>query len=513
MVAGPLSVSGEARRRLVGFCTATVAPAAITQSMYGNTNSELARIVCIQNFCVERASRRQGIGQRLMRRLLHRIQSGATSDGSPARQQFETVTIVSPPKRMLFFMKCGFSIHGPSYIARGIEPWVEMRYTIDSPSEIQRADTSVSTATMATEESEETISPPSAQGNMYQVSEYGGERGTSGSSSAELSPSAPWGMGTFSMSPIEATTLPNDQVLAALLAKNNLSEGAARDLGLPVQSSDGQPSARPRSQNPGKLLSSVFGQAVAAKTAAEDSLAALKARLVSRTDGHNLCRLFCPNEKCSCVIVGRQSAEWVYREMGPLSEEDAVSIDSELILLDHASTNMFAFESAIQNRLPGAEGKTIGPVRAFWVLRGPMQFDNVSFSKNTTWKVPEPSSLSRAPSRSFSGASESNSPTSRRPEHRPHSGFGSRRNSIQPFQPKSPETPAPSQSAYPPSSSSLGLTPGEERVVKYILCPDCGCGPLGFMILPSDTASDQAAQKGYSEIPCYFAAYRARYEL
>ena len=508
MVAGPLS--GETRRRLVGFCTATVAPAAITQSMYGNTNSELAHVVCIHDFCVERGSRRQGIGQRLMRKLLGRIEAGYSGDGKPMRQQFERVTIVTPPKRMSFFMKCGFKIHGPSYIAKSSEPWVEMRYTVESCPEIQREDLSASLV----DHMDGSISPTMTPEHAFSTSDHPGEHGASGPGSADHSASAAWGTGSFSLSPIEAPALPSDQVLAALLEQNCLSEGAARDLGLPVRAPEGAgASTQPQPQNPGKLLSAVFGQAVAAKTAAEDSLAALKARIVSRSGGRNLCRLFCPNERCHCVIVGRQAASWQTKEMGPLSEKDAVSIDSELILLDHTSKSMPMLNAEIQARLPGSELSTIGPVRAFWALNGPMQFDNVSFSKNTAWKVPEPLPNSQEAARSLPSSAESQGGSGRRPDSRSPSTFATRMNSMQSTLSKSDET---NDSSMPPRSKelfTLGLTPGEERVVKYILCPDCGCGPLGFMILPASASTEQAAQKGYSDITCYLAAYRVRYEL
>lgn len=508
MVAGPLS--GETRRRLVGFCTATVSPAAITQSMYGSTNSELAHVVCIHDFCVERSSRRQGIGQRLMRKLLGRIEAGFSGEGKPLRHQFERVTIVTPPKRMSFFMKCGFKIHGPSYIAKSCEPWVEMRYTVESSPEIQREDLSTSLV----EQVDDSISPTMTPERAFSTSDHPSEHSASGPGSADHSGSAAWGMGSFSLSPIEAPALQSDQVLAALLAQSSLSEGAARDLGLPIRPTENTPApTQPQPQNPGKLLSSVFGQAVAAKTAAEDSLAALKARIVSRAGGRNLCRLFCPNEHCHCVIAGRQAGTWQTKEMGPLSEKDAVAVDSELILLDHTSKTTPLLNAEVQMRLPGSELSTIGPVRAFWVLNGPMQFDNVSFSKNAVWKVPEPSPNSQEAARSLPNGSETSGWSGRRPEPRSQSTFATRMNSTQSTLSKSDETSDSSLPARGKDSYTLGLTPGEERIVKYILCPDCGCGPLGFMILPVGASSEQAAQKGYSDITCYLAAYRVRYEL
>ncbi|WFC94789.1 hypothetical protein MBRA1_001425 [Malassezia brasiliensis] len=508
MVAGPLS--GETRRRLIGFCTATVAPAAITQSMYGNTNSELAHVVCIHDFCIESGSQGRGIGQRLMRKLLGRIEAGYSGDGKPMRQHFERVTVVTPPKSMSFFMKCGFKIHGPSYIAKSSEPWVEMRYTVESPPEIQRGDLSTSLV----DQMDDSISPTATSEHALSTSDHPGEHVSSGPGSADHSTSAAWGIGSYSQSPVEAPALPSDQVLAALLEQNCLSEGAARDLGLPMRAPEGAGApTQPQPLNPGKLLSAVFGQAVAAKTASEDSLTALKARIVSRADGRNLCRLFCPNERCHCVIVGRQAASWQAREMGPLSEKDAVSIESELILLDHTSKSTPMLNAEIQARLPGNELSTIGPVRAFWALNGPMQFDNVSFSKNTLWKVPEPSSNSQEVPRSLSSGSETQGGPGRRSEPRSPSTFATRMNSMQSSLSKSDES---SESSMPMRSKelfTLGLTPGEERIVKYILCPDCGCGPLGFMILPASASSEQAAQKGYSDITCYLAAYRVRYEL
>ncbi|WFC99472.1 hypothetical protein MYAM1_002217 [Malassezia yamatoensis] len=502
MVAGPLS--GDARRRLTGFCTATVAPGPVTQSMYGSTRSEIANVVCIHDFCVERGMRRQGVGQKLMRKLLARIENGYACESKAVRRSYDCVTVVSPPRRMSFFMKCGFKIQGPSYLPKGSESWVEMRYPIQSRPESHREDTSGS----GTQELEEFASPV-ISGEQDMSASDPGLPSRRALSSTDHSSSNAWGFGSLSLSPVDANPISNEQILSTLLAQGKMSEGAAQDLGLPARSRTQSSVTQPR--NPGKLLSSVFGQAVAAKTATEDSMSALKARIVSRNGEKNCCRLYCPNEQCGCVIVGRHSAKWFLKEMGPLSEHDAVSVNSETLLLDHGTGNSKPMMKELQVRFPGSEGGSIGPVRAFWELNEPMQFDNVSFSKTTPWRVPEPS-LSPTSSKSVSNPPETAGGSARRAESRFQTGFP-RRTSTQSSQAKASENVEMSSSADTIPSYSLGISPGEERFVKYILCPDCGCGPLGFMVLPDSNAAEHAARNGYANVPCYLAAYRVRYEL
>lgn len=526
MVAGPLSVSSEGRRRLVGFCSATVAPAHVTQSMYGSTHSDQAHVVCLHDFCVERGSRHQGIGRRLMARFLRRAQNGAHGEASRGTQM-ELVSIISPPKRMSFFLSCGFKIHGPSYIPKSVEPWVEMRYFFDAHHEVRRADTSFSTSDLLAGEHDYSAPPSEGHEHALFATEQQAQRSAAGSlsysqNSSEMSPTAPWGMGNFSLSPTESSPgMTNDQVLAALIANNSLSEGAARDLGLPV-AKEGQQNAPAHSKDTGKALSTIWGQAVAAKTASEDSLTALEARIVDRTHSSNIHKLLCPNENCGCGLVGRQSAKWAVKEMGPLSDKDAVRLDeaSPPILLDLTNAQEglgtdplsgAPWDHILQRRI-GTVGNTIGAVRGFWQLDGPMQFDNVSFSKNTAWKVPEATVHLRSPSRSSPGSIDlSSSHGSKRSDKSPRGSFGSLRGAIQPLaQVEQSQTPPSTNNTESPVS--LGLTPGEERVVKYVLCPDCGCGPLGFMILPSDSNVEHQARKGYSDTHCYVAAYRVRYD-
>ena len=50
------------------------------------------------------------------------------------------------------------------------------------------------------------------------------------------------------------------------------------------------------------------------------------------------------------------------------------------------------------------------------------------------------------------------------------------------------------------SHLSLGLKPGEQLTVKYLLCPDCECGPLGFTILPAEMQGGRLAAEVGDEV-------------
>lgn len=483
--------------------------------MYGHSNSDYARLVCIHNFCVERGSRHQGVGERLMHKFLHLVRARSAARATKG-QQFEVVSVVTPDKRMGFFLKCGFKIMGPSYLPKGCEPWVEMRY------DLVRRDPQRSESLLSTSDTSDHMGHPFMLTGQDSLRSEPSSMSSSLAHSSYTNSSLPAFAESISETPnaSPSAAMLNDEMLASILASSALSDGAARDLGISRPPTTNTP-------NPGKLLSSVLGQAVAAKTASEDALVALEARIVGRNHGRNLVRLYCPNGQCSCVIVGREAATWALKELGPLSSTEAIEAsNANPVPLDYSLGDGDAAMSAswmepllrASGRITGTIGKTIGPVRGFWRLDGPMQFDNVSFSRTIPWRVPAFSAPFRSASQSSSPVPESagkktedKGVPSKRSDKNLRQGLAGFLGGMTPVEKADSDQP-PKQNTNV-QSVSLGLTPGEERKVKYIVCPDCGCGPLGFMLLPSDVNVEEMAQKGYADNACYVAAYRLRYDL
>lgn len=510
MVAGPLSVSSsDARRKLVGVCSATAAPAPIAQSRHGHSHSVLARVVCIHEICVDPSYRRQGLGKKLLHTFLENLQHHYVSGDTLQGQEFEVVTAICPPKRVSFFEQFDFVCHGASYIEVADMPWLEMRRFIHTDVDHSH-EASFVTADMA----EMSQSYASSLGSLPQnilMEHMSASQSLSGSDhETGFTPFSPTQADAPTVSPTPMTplagSLTNEQILSMLLENATLSEGAARDLGVPVPSSE-------RKQNPGCSFERIFGQAIAGKTASEDFRTALVSRLVDRNYGLNMHRLYCPNEHCDCVLLNRNSSEWLVRETGPLLDaipntgEDSASPDDGTV---PQATNAPWLNSLFHSTNTSID--SIGPLRGFWHVPGPMSFDNISFSRDVTWVVPSRSHTVATPSRSNTSSSTDQVPESGHNTRRRRSD--SVRGSLTSF--RKPSRPVePIDTANAPSSPTeeykLDVQPGETRVVKYLTCPDCGCGPLGFMILPKESSNDSKSDVNSND--CFVAAFRVRYDI
>lgn len=472
IAAGPLSVSGnDPRRRLIGFCTATASPAMVEQSFHAHTNSEYARVVCVHMVCVEKQHRHRGIGLELLREFIDRIQKTESGNGPEPPHGYEVISLITREAAVGFFMKAGFKFHAVSHITRGTsDEWIEMRRPVKG---------STPFGSVLTKEEQYHLDPSILNINTQQQSGL-----LHPDSHSQLqSPVFPQFAGRQAESPssIKEHEL-NPNMLSSLLARSDLSEGAARDLGIAV------PQRKPPSQRSNGLpLSAVFGRAVAAKTIWEDSMDALIAHLVDNATRKNRVRLYCPDENCSCSIVAKETAVWATKELGPLSGASVLmrqGSDSDEV--GDSVTSQYPIKFAWpankyvrRDRTVGTVVDPIGPVRGMWILSSPMQFDNVSFTHNTTWTVPQPTTRVQSPP----GPVKQEKRRSSRSQQEP------------------PREPEPED----PPEYRLGVSPGEEHTIKYIMCPDCGSGPLGFMFVPNGSEpTDQT---------CYVAASRVFYDM
>lgn len=483
IAAGPLSVTGtEVRRRLIGFCTATAAPAMIAQSFYGHSSSELACIVCLHLLCIEKQYRHRGLGLELLCAFIDRIQAVESGQGPDKPRGYEVIALICREAYVGFFMKAGFKFHGVSYISRGTtSEWIELRRPVKG---------STPKISSALKLEDLWVPEPASYGSSVQ-SQFSDE------SPQETRQSRSFGDPEHGMtvSPISMNSpATHDSTLANILAQSSLSEGAARDLGVSTNR------APPSQRNTAIPLSAVYGRAVAAKTAWEDSLDALVAHLVDNASGTNMMRLYCPYEKCDCVLIARNKALWATKEWGPLigttlTTPGSNELDGENDVDDQLK---FAWPENLyfkRDRSVRVAHDPIGPVRGMWVLSSPMQFDNISFAHNVSWKVPYPTA--RTPSNSEPPKLEKKRQMS----------ISLRSNPEQ--QRTQPEQQDEVNAGEVPSYK-LGANPDEVHTIKYILCPDCGTGPLGFMLVSS---AEEAAVNGYAEQTCFVAASRVCYDM
>ncbi|WFD34695.1 hypothetical protein MCUN1_001539 [Malassezia cuniculi] len=485
IAAGPLSVSGsEPRRRLIGFCTATAAPAMIAQSFYGHSTSDLARIVCIHLVCVEKQYRHQGLGLRLLAAFIDRIQTVESGQSSEKPHGYEVISLICREQTVGFFMKAGFKFHGVSHISRGTSnEWIEMRRPVKGST--PRFDSALTFEDLWHPDRSSLSIPLSAQTTIeQQQSRSFGDTPNNICTESPLSVSPP---------------MTQEKMLAALLAQSNISEGTARDLGIsPTQ----QPQLQ-RSTSSAIPLSVVFGRAVAAKTPWEDSLDALVAHLVEKSSGTNRARLYCPDESCNCSLIAKNTAVWETKEFGPLVDTNVMVRNkdggsSELqtsLAMDQLKFSWPEGRYTKRDQTVGVARDPIGPIRGMWVLSSPMQFDNVSFSHDVAWKVPPPTV-------------QAQSPVEAPKEKKRQMSMSMRSLSTSDPQRGQTNTSRETDNGELPSYK-LGVVPGETRTIKYITCPDCGAGPLGFMLVSSE---GDASANGYSNQKCYVSASRVRYE-
>ncbi|KAJ9477031.1 Polyamine N-acetyltransferase 1 [Pseudozyma hubeiensis] len=501
-VAGPLSVSGQPRRRIVGFITGTAAPALTLRSMSTHDTSEDARIVCIHSVCVAPEMQRKGLATRMLENYISRVrkaEEGKGPEGDKGKRGYETLALLAHEELTGLYKKVGFRIQCVSHIQYGSGQWLEMRRSVyPSPSSGpgSRIGSQLTRTTSATSSASD--DPPAglkmSSGLPAPVDTIQTQKTDAPASAVstpiteDKKPPAPSDAKSMSTSPTSASPpgMPSQASIMAALA---------------AQSQPGK--------SPGQTYTSILGQAVAAKTPAEDAGMALEARLVDRESGTNLARLYCPMDNCRCCILAKGAGEWARKESGPLSNP-ALQLPNSPSPPQAPAFPLHAASAGVSNRL-------LTSVKGFWTVAGPLQFDNVGFSRDLTWTVPlgnDPTSP-KANSDQASGISFE-SPTSPRTKAQEKEARDKQKKEEKERlreekekrkkekrdrkRPGSGSDDSDEDVATLLSHLSLGLTPGEELTVKYLLCPDCECGPLGFTILPAEMQGGRLAAEVGDEV-------------
>lgn len=487
-VAGPLSVSGQPRRRIVGFITGTAAPALTLRSMSTHDTSQDARIVCIHSVCVAPEMQRKGLATRMLENYIARIRKAEEGKGPEAdrgKRGYETLALLAHEELTGLYRKVGFRVQCVSHIQYGSGQWLEMRRSVyPSPSSgpgsrIGSALTRTASATSsASDDTPASLKMSSSAAPATKQEPFSSPVSTPVAEESKtpiatdckaVAPSSPKSISPSGM-PSQAS------IMAALAAQS-------------------QPG-----KSPGQTYTSILGQAVAAKTPAEDAGMALEARLVDRDTGSNLAKLYCPMENCRCCILAKGAGEWTRKESGPLSNPALELPNSP----SPPQGPAFPIHAAAS---PGGSHRLLTSVKGFWMVAGPLQFDNVGFSRDMKWTVPnDPTSPKIQGSASLSNSTELSSQRTKAQEkeakEKQKKVEKERQREEKERRKKEKRDRKRGGSGSDESDEdvgallshlSLGLTPGEELTVKYLLCPDCECGPLGFTILPKEMQDGRLA--------------------
>ena len=495
-VAGPLSFTvPEARRRLIGFISATAAPALIAQSFYKHSKSEYANVICLHSVCVDRAYSRRGIGISMLSNFIHRVQqveNGNGRDGAKPKG-YEMMALLCGERHARFFEKAGFQRHAISYIQHGSRSeWIEMRRSInDVPPKMYLDPSALSVPSSIFTDLPLDAEPVELAKAADEAPPAQEAEDLVQSDASIVTDSAEGTSESTEVPGLQPQREPEDD-LVNLLSKKHFSGGAAHDLMLPnIGPAKERPTGRP--------LWTVMGQAVSAKTPTEDPIVALEARIVDWRGDSNITRLLCPKEGCGCVLVNKNSAFWAKKEIGPLANTTLHFSENGNVVTVESEGDLSWLTPVLRQETGPARAN--GPVRAFWLLPGPMSFDNVSFSRDVQWRYPSAPSTPTSPVSSPPSKAES---------------FGLRRSSrmgsIGSSRRDSKSSTASDLDPQTGETYSLGLTPDVDYTVKFIMCPDCDAGPLGFMLPSLSPSESNSPQPDYSRQRCYVAAHRVRYE-
>jgi GNAT superfamily N-acetyltransferase len=318
-------------------------------------------------------------------------------------------------------------------------------------------------------------------------------------------------------------------------------------------------------RNPGIAYSTIMGQTMASKTSVEDAFYALEARLVNRDDQSNLADLYCPREECSCLILRKGTADWDIAEMGPLMQPNLSLPNSPAPPAAPVPPPPTASMDRVRSALgtSRAPSQTTAP-HVFWTVSSAMLFDNVGFSKDADWKMPPVPSASMS-SYNSDGTSASNN--TENGNEKGGNGSGERKkpvkrgsilratsewiaqkqdkarerrntnvssengtkdnNALSPGSFASSTFSSSSNSSNASNMASQGASSSANVVkVKYLLCAECDCGPIGYTVLPSSmqdgglardvgnqTQGQPSQQSAKQEQIFFVAADRVRYRL
>ncbi|PWN37362.1 Mss4-like protein [Meira miltonrushii] len=500
-VSGPLSMSGPPPRKMIGFVCGTASSALTARAIKNHSDDEHSWLVCLWSVCVASEYRKKGLGLKLIEEYIRRMRRAEEGE---SKKGYECVATLCHEDTIPLFEKAAFKKLGVSHVNAGSGGWFELRRYI-SPKDHDEEEgedsgdgkptslvipQSAGSSDAAVVSSPTILSPavldssalPSNTDKEVKVSSSPQESVSNDSSSAEpaLSGVSPFG---------DTSAFSTAKIMEALGTQqaNKNREG-------------------PR--NPGIAYSTIMGQTLASKTSVEDAFYALEARLVNREDQSNLADLYCPREECACLLIKGGNADWEIAEMGPLTQAN-LSLPNSPSPPSAPVPPPPASLDRVRSALGGHQrdsSVTSTAAHAFWIVHSPMIFENIGFSRDSEWRLPPlPSkSISSNGSEGDSNAggygSSSSAGTERKKPAKRGSLFRGIRDTIDKTKERrntNSSNASQGQKSSPKSLSptSAGILSSSSIKVKYLLCADCDCGPLGYTVLPSSLEGGNFAKE------------------
>lgn len=542
-VSGPLSMSGPRPRKLIAFTCGTASSAMTARALKVHQEDEDAWLVCMHSIVVAPEYQREGLGLKLLEeymRRLRRAEEGKGDHGMPKRG-YECTALLTHEDKMSLFEKAGFKKLGVSHVNSGSGGWYEMRRKI-IPADDEDDEISTSASPR------EATAPSSVFGESRDRTQPGTpSTELAGDQLAALTLSEPHekiaapiadsptalslvddsnpSFHAGSSSPPSKQTEPRTNERELQAETGGKADGHSNSSPAPftqtqileaLQKQSAARSSQKGPRNPGMAYSSIMGQTLASKTSVEDAFFALEARLVDRDDMTNLADLYCPREECGCLLLKAGTSDWEMAEVGPLAAPEATLPNSPsppaCTSMAPPPATLEKIRSALGTSTSVNEARTSTPARPFWIVQSPMIFENVGFSKDADWTPPiVPSSDNKhakgedsdgkgdVPSRKKPTKRTSlfKSPSERRREK--ESKELSKRETTSSLSPMSPMSDASNSSSSAQQARNLSASSASDQLaklkVKYLLCADCDCGPLGYTVLPISMQGGNFAQE------------------
>ncbi|KAJ7768365.1 acyl-CoA N-acyltransferase [Mycena metata] len=128
-MASDLFLGAYKNNQLVGYVCSTLSPDTSLSHDSMSVHIPGSSSVCIHSVCVSPAARGQGVGLKLLREYIARLETAYREKSAP----YQRILLITHENLRKFYEKAGFEWVGPSTVAHGSLPWYEMRIILGSP--------------------------------------------------------------------------------------------------------------------------------------------------------------------------------------------------------------------------------------------------------------------------------------------------------------------------------------------------------------------------------------------
>ncbi|KAJ7040800.1 acyl-CoA N-acyltransferase [Mycena alexandri] len=129
-MASDLFLGAYRNNQLVGYVCSTLSPDTSLSHDSMSVHIPGSSSVCIHSVCVSSANRGQGVGSKLLREYIARLETAHREKSAP----YQRILLITHENLRKFYEKAGFEWVGASAVAHGSLPWYEMRTILGSGS-------------------------------------------------------------------------------------------------------------------------------------------------------------------------------------------------------------------------------------------------------------------------------------------------------------------------------------------------------------------------------------------